>query len=722
MILPQVLAYTYVEFARNFSEVGINAHRFSLPLGWTGPDTFDPTSADLLLSEWSTSAPDSVWYPMLWIDGPETKWWEALYPEECALMRSRRTGEMVESAEGVPRPIALAGDNPGGQSLFDRNHQRSPCLHSFASEIWLEQACEALQRALRYFLTRYPNRFQGFYLCAGLSHEWFGWGNYSDEVLFDYSKPMANWFRSELRRNYGTLENLNNSWKTEFPEWEAVEPPLPNKRRSREDHPFRNASEDQAAVDFDRAQAEAQSSCLIRLCQVGKELSSAKFGGFYGYWWTHSREPSPARNGHLAYQKILNSPFVDFLASPLDYVNRGADGASASQSLPDSAIHNGKGFINSADIRLHLKDHPDWQPHVKVPSSDAEGVEWMKKDFGFSMAHGASHSWVDLFGGAFEKPAYRAALGILQKIAMEHRERWLPTSSEALLVLDESSLATMTPGHAAWTTLLSANRQWHLSRCGFPWNCVTLEDFLALDWPSTKLVNFLVCNYHSSKIVDRIHSQLARLGATAIWNYFPGMTRNLEAAEHLTGLNLSYRPSSPTDWEAIEPSSGLRFGPSHIRTEARQRMRYFPEAKELQTIPCLAIEGSPNGFSVLGNWLDGGDPCVIQTQGQGFRSVLNTSLLLHESLLAKIASDSGVHLFTPIGSTVHANSRFASLWTRDGKSEFVCPKGMVARSLWPQDSEAPSTTFSLPEKSCTLLALDPMQDNSPLLRERTMLN
>jgi len=151
-------------------------------------------------------------------------------------------------------------------------------------------------------------------------------------------------------------------------------------------------------------------------------------------------------------------------------------------------------------------------------------------------------------------------------------------------------------------------------------------------------------------------------------------------------------------------------------------MRYFPEAKELQTIPCLAIEGSPEGFSVLGNWLDGGDPCVIQTQAQGFLFVLNTGLLLHESLLAKIASNSGVHLFTPIGSTVHANVRFASLWTRDSKSEFVCPKGMVARSLWPQDSEAPSTTFTLPEKSCTLLALDPMQDNSPFLRERTMLN
>jgi len=712
MSLPQVLAYTYVGYARNFSEVGINAHRFSLPLGWTGPDVFDPTAADSLLSEWASLAPDSTWYPMLWIDGPDTKWWEAVYPEECAVMRCRLTGEIVESAEGVPQPLALAGRNHGGDSLFDRNHQRSPCLHSFASEIWLRQAGDALQRALRYFHARYPNRFQGFYICAGLSHEWFGWGNYSDQVLFDYSKPMANWFRSALRLRYGTLDKINTTWATEYKDWESVEPPLPRERCSRDDRAFRMAPQDQAAVDFDCAQADAQARCLIRLCELGKEVSSAKFGGFYGYWWTHSRGPSPARNGHLAYQKVLDSPAVDFLASPLDYVNRGADGSSASQSVPDSAVHHRKGFINSADIRLQSGAHPDWQPYVDAPNSVAEGVEWMKKDFGFSMAHGLSHSWVDLFGGAFEKAEYRAALGSLQRVAAKHRARWLPANSEALLVLDESSLATITPGHAAWTTLLSANRQWHLSRCGFPWNCVTMEDFLTLDWPSTKLVNFLVCNANSQCLVDRIRSKLAHLGATAIWNHFPGMTQQLEIAEQLTGLSLALRTSSPTDWEATVQDSGLLFGPSQIRDQARPRMRYFPEAQELQNIPCLAIQSS-SGACTLANWRDDGDPCVIETQAPGFRSILSTGLLLHESLLAKIASEAGVHLFTSIGPTVHANARFASVWTRGENSVFACPEGVVARSLWPGDSESSQSHFFLQKNSSTLLALDSITDVSP---------
>lgn len=703
--LPIVLAYTYGDFSSGFSKAGIHSHRFSLPLGWSGPNTFDPREADQLLDAWNTQAPESTWFPMLWVDGPDTKWWEAVHPAECAIMRCRETGGIVREASGVPRPLETSGGNEGGNTLFDRNHQRSPCLHSFASAIWLSDACEALQRALEHFHTRFPARFRAFYLCAGLSHEWFGWGNYSDQVLFDYSPPMQAWFRNWLELRYATLDTLNARWPAGFGTWEEIMPPPPEQRPPREGNPFRDAQENQAAIDFDQAQADAQAHCLITLCNAAKKVSPARFGAFYGYWWTHSNGPSPSRNGHLALQRMLNAHEVDFLASPLDYVNRGADGASASQSLPDSAILHGKEFINSVDIRLQKGAHPEWQPFVDSPESEAEGVEWMKKDFGYSMAHGLTHSWVDLFGGAFQQAAHRNALAALQKIAEEHTTRWLPANSQALLVIDEGALATCTPGHAVWTILLAANRQWHLSRCGFPWACITLEDFLNFDWPTTRLVNFLVCDATSTAIVDRIHSKLDSLKATAIWNYPNPAARLHGMLERLTGFKLELRSRAPSKWECQSCSDGTRFGPSHLQARATTRMRYYPDVSELASLPCLSIRDLPSG-RVLASWSEDDSPCVAETAALGFRSVLNTGLLLHEGILAAIAHEAGVHRYTPPGAVVHANPRFASVWTRDTPTTFTAPEDMVATPLWPMDSTPPSRNMPLAAGICALLALD----------------
>lgn len=703
--LPAVLAYTYPKFSKGFENAGIHDLRFSLPLGWTGAGVFDPRSADAILDALAAEAPASRWLPMLWMDGPETKWWEAEHPRECAVMRGRETDEIVSFAEGVPtRGLVKSEATASTVALFDYHHQRSPCLHSFASAVWLDQAKQALQQALRHFQNRYPTRFLGFYLCAGLSHEWLGWGHYSDEVLFDYSQPMQAYFQHWLQRRDGDLSALNARWNSPFASWSEVTPPLPSCRPSREAGCSR--FDFLAAVDFDCAMADAQADCLIALCQAAKEVLSPKAltGAFYGYWWNHSHASAPARNGHLALQRVLESPAVDFLASPLDYANRGSEGCSTSQSLPDAAVLHGKGFINSADLRLLPDSHPEWQPFVGAPRSISEGVEWMKKDFGHSMARGVSHSWVDLFGGAFTHPSYQRTLADLQRLSQNECARFLPTSTQALLVMDDTSLAMSNPGHAAWTVLLQANRQWHLSRSGFPWFETTLADFLSHDWPQTRLVYFLPLIALTASKIRQIHTKLAAIQATAIWH---GIGQSSpEEAELLTGFSLRWRTSSPVDWECIASESHIAFGPSHIRDEARLRMRSFPDAESLKNLPTFEFEES-DSTQVLARWSCDDSPAIAHRSFGGFHSVLNTGLLLQESLLAKIAREAAVHCYTLPGPVVQANPRFASVWTRSAQALFTCPPGLKARPLWPLDGDAtPQTHWLLPSARTSLLALN----------------
>jgi hypothetical protein len=175
--------------------------------------------------------------------------------------------------------------------------------------------------------------------------------------------------------------------------------------------------------------------------------------------------------------------------------------------------------------------------------------------------------------------------------------------------------------------------------------------------------------------------------------------------ERLTGFKLEQRSRAPRHWECQSCSDGTRFGPSHLQARATTRMRYYPDDSELASLPSLSIRDLPNG-RVLASWTEDDSPSVAETTAPGFRSVLNTGLLLHEGILAAIALDAGVHRYTPPGPVVHANPRFASVWTRDTPTTFTAPEGMLATPLWPLDSKPPSRDMRLAAGTCALLALD----------------
>lgn len=68
--------------------------------------------------------------------------------------------------------------------------------------------------------------------------------------------------------------------------------------------------------------------------------------------------------GHVAFYKMLHSPYIDFFASPCDYENRGIGGVSFSQSIPETVTLHGKIFFNEVDPKTFLTD-PSMKWHHK---------------------------------------------------------------------------------------------------------------------------------------------------------------------------------------------------------------------------------------------------------------------------------------------------------------------------------------------------------------------
>ena len=717
-----ILAYTYPEHIRDFLDTGIDVFRFSLPLGWKGNGIFDYADGDETAAAFCEAGPEVSLFPMIWLDGPETKWWELDYPGEVALMRDRKTGRICGDAPCVSGYAKPAVDYTPKGDLFDRLHQGTPCLHSFASDIWQTQVSDALKRAIAHYQENFPGRIAGFYLCAGLSHEWFNWGNYTDDALFDYSPPMKKYFREWLAKRYDRPQDLSRAWGRDIPAWDAVEPPMPDERVSSEGGPLPLPANHAPAADFAAALADAQVDCFLRMCREARSVAAPEtlVGGFYGYWWTQTDFPSPARNGHLSLQRVLDSPHVDFLASPLDYTNRGVGGATSSQSMTGSTSLHGKRFINSADVKLSQEKHGWWHSFIQVPENSAEAIELLKRDFGFSMAEGLWHSWVDLFGGSFSSPAMRDTLRKLQEIAaMNPGLRRIP-EAEALVVVDELSLRLTTPSHGLWTTLFPVQKQWNLHRSGFPWTFITLEDYLRRDWPDARLVNFANVFVAGDARREAIHAKLLASSATAIWNLFPGFLGeakpDLRRAEAITGFSLAQRDDSTGDWDFCSTAKGLamgappEYGTSFLREQCCARMKYYPPPAQLAGSPRLAIIPQDEDEEMAA-WTDGRGVALAGTNWLGFRSIFNAGPLLPATLLHAIAESAGVHCFAPAGDLVYANARFLCLSTGSAPTRTVrLREGTRALDLWAgiQHAESPAVRVEAAPNTTFLWSLKPV--------------
>lgn len=660
------MAYTYREHQADFVAAGVEVFRLSLPVGWVGPGRYDYTEADEVAAAFCAAHPGVKLFPLLWIDGPETKWWELENPGEVAVALDRKTC--------LPRrehPSVIGYAKPGEDltptgDLFDRHHQGRPCLHSFASVRWREEAREALGHAIAHYEQTFPGRFAGYYVCAGLSYEWFNWGNYTDDLLFDYSEPMRRYFREWLKKRYAQPEKLSTAWHREFRSFDEVVPPPPLERPASHAFPLLDPRTHTSAADFAAALSDAQMDAFLSLCERAKSVAAPGvwIGGFYGYWWTQTNAPCPARNGHLALQRLLESPFVDFVGSPYDYSNRGVGGVNSSQTMPGSLRAHGKLYINSTDIKL-ADDNHDWQSFIRVPRTASEAVELMKRDFAFSLAEGQEQSWVDLFGGAFRNPTLREALARLQKIAVEQQGLRCAPRAEALVVVDEESLRWTTPNAALTVPLFPAQKQWHLLRSGFPWTFITLQDFLAYDSPDAKLVYFVNLFRRRDGLASALHKKLRARNTTAIWALWPGWLDdsglNTQGVTELTGFNVEALPAATGDWTFIA-SNGERFGTGILRDEYAARMKYYPPAAAFSGQPRLGILPE-TGDEQLAAWCDQSAIALSRSKRLGFPSIISASPLLPETLLHEIAGAAGAHRFTAAGHLVYANEKALAIYT-----------------------------------------------------------
>jgi hypothetical protein len=664
-----VTAYAGPRYTDSFRQAGIDLYTFYVPgTWWVGPGQYDFAPIDLYLQNYIDKVSGGYFMPRIDLSGQGFPWWGKLHPGEMNILRSIRSGEICDQLVPNPRALPYLGHDVNLDGLN---------LHSFHSKIWREEAGNAVAALISHCeAAAYADKIWAWHLCDGLFCEWFHWNEYSFEGMADYSEAAQSGFRSWLKRNYkNDSQRLSKAWGRLI-NFDEVVIPMPSERMQITHDEFYDPVQDRASIDYAQCFNEATADSIIAVCKAAKQaLAQSKLVCvFYGYQF--SNMPRPQLNGHYALQRLLDSEYVDMLASPHSYSYRGEGGYHSPQCVADSVRRAGKIHFDEIDCKtVWTPSSVSWKKHISQPQTVAGTIEMLKKDSAYQMASGTAQWWMDLTDqGWFDAPEAAEAIHKLKTVEEQLQKTERGPFGEVALVVSQRSMFFQAPREGLHNATLKMFRNWHLSRMGAPFEQLLLEDLGREDIPSYKL--YIMANlFHVSKdqraLIDRV---VKRNNAVVLWVYAPGYldddSASLENMRALTGiqfgiadiraeLNVSLTSFNHAITQGLP--GGMEYGSGVKREQylVPPKIQYLPDT---QVGPAFYAEDDQ--AHVLGISQSTQKPGLVVKEFEGWRSIYSAAPLLSWELMRNIAHYAGVHIYSEQGDMLWANQVFLGLYSQ----------------------------------------------------------
>ncbi len=287
-------------------------------------------------------------------------------------------------------PEELACDETGSTTvdIYAGRKGRCPCL---ASKVWLKDTAGMLRPLVRHVCSGpYADRVIGYQLTGGVTMEWMYWGSQSEGFL-DYSRPFQIAFQDWAKRKYGgNLEMLNQSWHKHFASFDEICIPTKSERLRTDFGDLLDPQRSQYVIDNVQCVSDVVADAIIYLCKAIKDETGGRnlTGVFYGYtfevctpYWQHL-------TGHFALEKVLDSPYVDFVMSPSRYGDRVVGGALGFMIPEGSVKLHKKLYWCESDIRTFLS--ADTLDRVCTLE---DSVAVLEREFARTLVAGCGERW-----------------------------------------------------------------------------------------------------------------------------------------------------------------------------------------------------------------------------------------------------------------------------------------------------------------------------------------
>jgi len=429
-------------------------------------------------------------------------------------------------------------------------------------------------------------------------------------------------------------------------------------------------------------------------------------GVFYGYWMgftlnsdyfrdyvdSTSDYGRLARTGHLGLQRVLESEYVDFFSSPMEYAFRGPGGHSYAMIPLDAVRAHGKFYIQENDDR-------SWHPTSRDYGS-CRTVEEFLAVYRRTLADaiiGGNGSWsvslpihvqkvekmegkeVTLFHASkvAELPPEECGLFVREAAACNRMGRFAlhtdrtPCGQIAVLIDDESFYYQTFRKNLELPLVTLQNVQ-NLPRIGAPVEIHTLNDFLQGRLRPFRMYMFLNAFRLDNERRSKLKAQLRRDDRVAVWMCAPGFINEDCSVEHMRDL-------TGFEFSAMRPL----WGPfAHVTDFDHEITREVPEdifwGTDLNIAPVFRLQDDE--ARILGN--------VVYSQGrcaEGFgvkefdnwRSVYIAAPNVPAVVLRGIARYAGVHIYSDAGDVLYASKELLAVHTlKGGTRVFRLPRSV----------------------------------------------
>lgn len=586
-------------------DAGVNLVSFSAPNCWAPPEKpVDWAALDSLCRRIIAANPDVLLVPRVSADAPD--WWLERHPQ----------ARMVYDIDQV---------RPDHASVSDRTYRADAAAH--------------IERLCRHLCDAFPRHFAGIHPCGQNTGEWFYQGSW-ERPLSGYDPATLAAFRAWLKTR-GEDDAA------------AATVPTDTERRA---HPFgllRDPARENRRIDFARFQQVEMADHVAALAAACRRGTAGRklVVFFYGYVFEFGAlENGAPTSGHYALGRLLSSPDIDILCSPVSYTDRAWLGTAPCMSAAESVQHAGILWLNEDDSRTFL----DLRPAEHVQEGGLVNLEQTRQVLLRNTAQAALRGfgtwWMDLPAqGWFDDARIWQEMIRLQPVDAAMLRRSQPFTPDVAMITDEDSMCHLTGGSAGAARPLTYDVRADFGRMGAPFGQYLLGDVLAHNVPA-RLQVFLSA-WSLSTEQRRALTANRPAAVTRLWCWAPGWLypdrQDVAGIAEVTGFRA--RPIALPSAEVTPTPEGRRhgllapFGPKApiqplFAVDARPDEAWATYADG--TVAVAARRRAPGGVSnepAVGNRSAGG--------ADGWDVFVGTPRLTPE-LLRAAGKLAGVHLFT----------------------------------------------------------------------------
>jgi len=580
--------------------------------------------------------PNALIIPRIGVGVPD--WWKKEHPEAIMVFKKLENGKWVDVKD-----IAVIGGREG---------------ISVASPEWKMDTAEALKKLVQHLEKKYGDHIIGYMPCGQNTGEWFYYDSWEGK-LNCYEPAFEQAFRQWLKEKYKSEENLRKAWKESSLTFDSISLPSPEERMNATYGFFRDPVRERKLIDFHEFQNIAMASALEDFAKAVKEATGGRklVVYFYGYIFELGAMPyGVQQSGHLAFRKLLDSPYIDIFVSPISYGDRGAGGIGAFMVAVDSVPIHGKLWLNEDDHRTHIynKEREDEvRDHFTYAGSNTpEETYWVhQRNFAHIFPRRIGCWYFDLFAdGWLDDEGIWENLGKLKKIYDSRLGTKPSFKPEIAVIVDEKSNFYLRQAYPPINAPLLYNIRQSLYRIGAPVGFYLLDDLTAGKVPKTKLYIFLNCFALTQKEREAIKRNCQ--GSTCVFFYGNGFIKDPVAdarnMEELLGVKMRMERKEMKGMVRVERGNKLMEGVNDFGVDNLLSPVFYPEGN----------------VEVLAKYEDG-MPAVWGKKTKQFYSLYIGTLIAPVELLRNIAKRAGVHIYSEKNDVVEADDGFLSITARE---------------------------------------------------------